>query len=91
MMERLFGVCRSLWRILDAPGTVGRRTMVHQSNLLSCVVGVLLLCAGGHAQVLAGEDSTPLQTRGPLRQSTDNSRYCDDAENRIVYVTGSHT
>lgn len=91
MMERLFGVCRSLWRILDAPGTVGRRTMVHQSNLLSCVVGVLLFCVGGHAQVLAGEDSTPLQTHGPLRQSTDNSRYFADAENRIVYVTGSHT
>jgi hypothetical protein len=65
--------------------------MVHHSNLLRCVVGVLLLCIAGQAEVLAGDDSAPLQTRGPLRQSRDNPRYFADADNRIVYLTGSHS
>lgn len=65
--------------------------MVHHSNLLRCVVGVLLLCIAGQAEVLAGDDSAPLQTRGPLRQSLDNPRYFADADNRIVYLTGSHS
>lgn len=90
-MERLFGVRHILQRIVNAPGTVGWRKMVHQSTLLSCVVGVLLFCLGGHGALWAGEYPTPLQTRGPLRQSPDNPRYFDDADNRIVYLTGSHT
>ena len=80
-------VCGGSWMRQARSG----RTMVHQSNLLSCVVGVLLFCVGGHAQVLAGGFNALLQTHGPLRQSTDNSRYFADADNRIVYVTGSHT
>ncbi|MBS0170106.1 MAG: DUF4038 domain-containing protein [Nitrospira sp.] len=39
----------------------------------------------------AGEDIPIPRTHGPLRQSTENPRYFADADNRIVYVTGSHT
>lgn len=30
-------------------------------------------------------------TRGPLRRSADNPRYFEDADGRVVWLTGSHT
>ncbi len=59
--------------------------------LLKCVLSLLLLCAAGETRVWGGDDPTPLRTRGPLRQSNDNPRYFADAENRILYLTGSHS
>ncbi len=65
--------------------------MVERFYLLRCVVGMLLLCAAGEAGAWAADDRTPLQTRGPLRPSAENPRYFADAENRPVYLTGSHS
>ncbi len=59
--------------------------------LLRCVLSILLLCVAGEARVWGGDDPTPLRTRGPLRQSTENPRYFADAENRVLYLTGSHS
>ncbi|ODT46384.1 MAG: hypothetical protein ABS70_00885 [Nitrospira sp. SCN 59-13] len=60
-------------------------------QILQCIVTVLLLGAFGHVESQAGDSPQFLQTRGPLRQSPDNPRYFADADNRVVYVTGSHT
>ena len=68
-----------------------RRTKVHNSTLLQWVLTVLLLSVAGQAGSWAADTSQSLRTHGPLRQSPDNPRYFADAENRIVYVTGSHT
>ncbi|MBA5862730.1 MAG: hypothetical protein GDA65_08490 [Nitrospira sp. CR1.1] len=59
--------------------------------MLKYIMAVLLLCLAGQADLRAGDDPPPLQTRGPLRQSRDNPRYFVDAGNRIVYLTGSHS
>lgn len=60
-------------------------------TVLKYIMAVLLLCLAGQADLRAGDDPPPLQTRGPLRQSRDNPRYFVDAGNRIVYLTGSHS
>lgn len=65
--------------------------MVNRLRLLSAIAALLLMCTGGEAAVLAGDDLAPLLTRGPLRVSSDNPRYFADSENRIVYLTGSHS
>lgn len=65
--------------------------MVRSSNVLHCIVTVLLLCGAGQVESQAGDSLQSLHTRGPLRQSPDNPRYFVDADNRMVYLTGSHT
>lgn len=39
----------------------------------------------------AGDDLATLRARGPLPVSSDNPLYFADSENRIVYLTGSHS
>ncbi len=65
--------------------------MVRYLNILQCIVTALLLCGAGQVEGRAGDSPQQLPTHGPLRQSPDNPRYFADADNRIVYVTGSHT
>jgi hypothetical protein len=49
------------------------------------------MCTGREPAVQAANDLAPLLTRGPLRVSSDNPRYFEDTESRIVYLTGSHS
>ena len=63
--------------------------MIRLSVLCSIVAIVLLLGSGAEA-AWAGADGAPLRTRGPLNVSRDNPRYFADADNRVVYLTGSH-
>ena len=65
--------------------------MVRYSNLWQCLVAVLLLCNAGQVECWAGDTPHASHAHGPLRQSPDNPRYFADADNRIVYLTGSHT
>ncbi|MFO0721106.1 MAG: DUF6298 domain-containing protein [Nitrospira sp.] len=65
--------------------------MVRYSNLWQCLVTVLLLCGAGQVECWAGDTPHASHAHGPLRQSPDNPRYFADADNRIVYLTGSHT
>ena len=48
--------------------------------------------AGGMTSSLGGSGGTgPATTQGPLHVSTVNPRYFADRNNKIVYLTGSHT
>ena len=64
---------------------------MNRLRLLSSIVVMMLACAVGERGAWAGDDLAPLLTRGPLRVSNDNPRYFADSENRIVYLTGSHS
>lgn len=68
-----------------------RRNIVNRLRLLNSIVLIMLACTVGEREARAGDDLAPLLTRGPLRVSSDNPRYFADSENRIVYLTGSHS
>lgn len=61
-------------------------------RLFLLVVFAMVWCCGGVGGegAFATEGQVPLRTHGPLRVSPENPRYFADAENRIVYLTGSH-
>ena len=59
--------------------------------LVTVLMAILSVWIVGETEVRAGDDLAPLLTRGPLRASSDNPRYFADSENRIVYLTGSHS
>ncbi len=58
--------------------------------VLGSIVAAVLLIGNGEEAARAEANSAPLLTRGPLKVSKANPRYFADADDRVVYLTGSH-
>lgn len=67
---------------------------MEQRHAASWVPGILclvLLSVAGVDATGAGDGLPASRTQGLLRQSADNPRYFADAQDRMVYLTGSHS